>query len=552
MQKPWLSQYAGVPETIDINQFNSLPEIFDVAFARFADQPLATNMGKSLTYQQVNDYSRHVATWLQSLGLKKGDRVAIMMPNCLQYMILVPAILRAGYAVTNINPLYTVDELKHQLKDSGSKAIFILENFAHTLELALPDLPDLKHVVVTALGDLLGLKGSLVNFVLRHVKKMVPAWHIAHALHFRDVLEEGAKGQFTPIALNHQDLAFLQYTGGTTGVSKGATLTHQNLIANVLQAEAWCAPALNDIKNPVFVAALPLYHIFGLTVTAMYAAHIGGRVLLITNPRDIPAFVKELAQYPFAILPAVNTLFVALLNNAEFRKLDFTTLKVALAGGMAAQKAVAEEFHQVTGVPICEAYGLSETSPAALMNPIKLTAFTGYTGLPISSTEIAIMDDAGNHLALGESGEICIRGPQVMSGYWQRPDETAKVMTADGFFRSGDIGVMNEQGFVKIIDRKKDMVLVSGFNVYPNEVEDVAVMHPKVLECAVIGVPDEYQGEAVKIFVVKKDPSLTEEELNEFLKGHLTGYKRPKYIEFRADLPKSNVGKILRRELRPK
>lgn len=551
MQKPWLSQYAGVAEHIDLNRFSSIPAIFDSAFARFSDRPMAINMGKSLTYREFDRYSRDVAAWLQSLGLQKGDRVAIMMPNCLQYLILVPAILRAGYAVTNINPLYTPDELTHQLNDSGSKAIFILENFAHALEVSLPNLPALKHIVVSSLGDMLGFKGNIVNLVLRHVKKMVPAWRIDSAIPFKRVLTEGAQKTYQSVALSHDDLAFLQYTGGTTGVSKGAALTHGNIVANVLQAEQWCAPAIGDLTHgATFVSALPLYHIFGLTVNALYALHIGGCVLLITNPRDIPAFIKDLQKHPFHVLPAVNTLFVALNHNPEFKKLDFSSLRVALGGGMAVQKAVADQFHEITGVPICEAYGLSETSPAALMNPIKLTAFTGYTGLPISSTDVAILDDDGKEVPYGSPGEIAIRGPQVMAGYWQRPDETAKVMTTDGFFRSGDIGIMNEQGFVKIIDRKKDMVLVSGFNVYPNEVEDVAVMHPKVLECAVIGVPDEYSGEAVKMFVVKKDDSLTEAELLHFLKEHLTGYKRPKYIEFRTELPKSNVGKILRKDLR--
>ena len=553
MHKPWLSQYAGIPENIDLTRFNSIPEMFDAAFARYPNRIMASNMDKSLTYAQVDNDSKHVAAWLQSLGLQKGDRVAIMMPNCLQYMILVAGILRAGLCVTNVNPLYTPDELTHQLKDSGSKAIFILENFAHNLEVSLPHLPDLKHVVVSSLGEMLGFKGKIVNFVLRHVKKMVPAWKIDSAIPFAQVMGTGAKLTAKPVALNLSDLAFLQYTGGTTGISKGATLTHGNIVANVLQAELWCAPAIANItEGAVFVAALPLYHIFGLTVNALFAAHIGGHVLLITNPRDIPAFIKDLKKYPFAVLPAVNTLFVALLNNPEFKQIDFSHLRVALGGGMAVQKAVADQFQEVTGVPICEAYGLSETSPAALINPVTLTSFTGYTGLPISSTEVAILDDAGQEVPYGESGEVCIRGPQVMPGYWQRPDETAKVMTADGFFRSGDIGVMNEQGYVKIIDRKKDMVLVSGFNVYPNEVEDVAVMYPKVLECAVIGVPDDYSGEAVKLFVVKKDESLTAEELQSFLKEHLTGYKRPKYIEFRSELPKSNVGKILRRELREK
>ena len=553
MHKPWLSQYAGIPENIDLTRFNSIPEMFDAAFSRYPNRIMASNMGKSLTYTQVDNDSKHVAAWLQSLGLQKGDRVAIMMPNCLQYMVLVAGILRAGYCVTNVNPLYTPDELTHQLKDSGSKAIFILENFAHNLEVSLPHLPDLKHVVVSSLGEMLGFKGKIVNFVLRHVKKMVPAWKIDSAIPFAQVMSAGVQLTAKPVALNLTDLAFLQYTGGTTGISKGATLTHGNIVANVLQAESWCAPAIGDLQEgAVFVAALPLYHIFGLTVNALFAAHIGGHVLLITNPRDIPAFIKDLKKHPFAVLPAVNTLFVALLNNPEFKQIDFSHLRVALGGGMAVQKAVADQFQEVTGVPICEAYGLSETSPAALINPVTLTSFTGYTGLPISSTEVAILDDAGQEVPYGESGEVCIRGPQVMPGYWQRPDETAKVMTADGFFRSGDIGVMNEQGYVKIIDRKKDMVLVSGFNVYPNEVEDVAVMYPKVLECAVVGVNDDYSGEAVKLFVVKKDESLTAEELQSFLKEHLTGYKRPKYIEFRAELPKSNVGKILRRELREK
>ena len=551
MQKPWLSQYAGVPATIDLERFNSIPDLFDAAFARFANRPMAINMGKSISYAEFNRYSKDVAAWLQGLGLQKGDRVAIMMPNCMQYLVLVPAILRAGYVVTNINPLYTPDELTHQLNDSGSKAIFILENFAHTLQVSLPNTTALKHIIVASLGDMLGFKGKIVNFILRHVKKLIPAWQIKSAIPFKQVLAEGSQKTYQPVALNQKDFAFLQYTGGTTGVSKGAVLTHGNIVANVLQAEAWCAPALADIKgSPVFVSALPLYHIFGLTVNALYSLHIGGTVLLITNPRDIPAFIKDLSKQPFHVMPAVNTLFVALLHNPQFKTLDFSHLRVALGGGMAVQKAVADQFQEVTGVPICEAYGLSETSPAALMNPIKLTKFTGYTGLPISSTEVAILDDDGVEVPLGTHGEICIRGPQVMPGYWQRPDETAKVMTADGFFRSGDIGFMNEEGFVKIVDRKKDMVLVSGFNVYPNEVEDVAVMHPKVLECAVIGVPDDYSGEAVKMFVVKKDNSLTEKELQDFLREHLTGYKRPKYIEFRSELPKSNVGKILRKDLR--
>ncbi|TDR31430.1 long-chain-fatty-acid--CoA ligase [Hydromonas duriensis] len=553
MNQPWLKSYqAGVPATVNVEEYASVVGIYDEAFERYSDRVAAMNMGKSITYAQMNQYSKHVAAWLQQLGLQKGERVAIMMPNCLQYPILVAAILRAGYCVVNVNPLYTVTELTHQLNDSEAKAIFILENFASTLQACLPNLKTLNHIVVTSLGDLLGLKGHVVNFVLRHVKKMVPVWDIEEAESFKTVLSKGASLKLTPVQLGHDDLAFLQYTGGTTGVSKGATLTHGNLVANVLQADAWCTPGLDLDKNPspVFVCALPLYHIFGLTACALYSVHLGGRLLLITNPRDVPAFIKELSKYPFSILPAVNTLFNALLNHPDFAKLDFSNLKVALGGGMAVQESVAEKFHQVTGVPICEAYGLSETSPAALFNPVNLTAFTGQTGLPMSSTDVAILDDNGQHLPLGETGEIGIRGPQVMRGYWKRDDETAKVMTADGYFKTGDIGIMNEQGYVKIVDRKKNMILVSGFNVYPNQIEDAAARHPKVLESAAIGVPDEHSGEVVKLFVVKKDSSLTESELMSFLKGQLTGYKRPKYIEFRADLPKSNVGKILHKDLR--
>lgn len=553
MNQPWLSQYqAGVPATINVDEYSSVAGIFEEAFEKFAHQPAATNMGKDLTYAQMDVYSKHIGAWLQQLGLKKGDRVAIMMPNCLQYPILVAAILRAGYCVVNVNPLYTVTELTHQLNDSGARAIFLLENFAATLQGSLPNLKQLQHIVLSTLGDMLGLKGHVVNFVLRHVKKMIPKYQLDNVTSFKSVLAQGAKLTMTPVALSQDDLAFLQYTGGTTGVSKGATLTHGNLVANVLQADAWCTPELDLAKNPnpVFVCALPLYHIFALTACALYTAHLGGRLLLITNPRDIPAFIKDLSKYPFTVLPAVNTLFNALLNHPDFAKLNFSTLKVALGGGMAVQEAVATQFQQVTGVPLCEAYGLSETSPAALFNPVNLKAYTGFTGLPISSTQVKILDDDGNQLAIGEPGEIAIQGPQVMRGYWQRDDETAKVMTPDGFFKTGDIGIMNENGYVKIVDRKKNMILVSGFNVYPNEIEGIAAKHPKVLESAAIGVPDEHSGEAVKLFVVKKDGSLTESELLEFMKQHLTGYKRPKLIEFRADLPKSNVGKILHKDLR--
>lgn len=553
MNQPWLKSYqAGVPATINIDEYASIAAIYAEAFEQFSDRSAAISMGKSITYGEIDTYSQHIGAYLQQLGLIKGDRVAIMMPNCFQYTILVPAILRAGYCVVNINPLYTPTELTHQLRDSNSKVIFILENFAATLQASVPNLKELQHVVVTTLGDMLGLKGHVVNFVLRKIKKMVPQWHLEGAVPFKTVLAKGKQLKLTPVYLNHEDLAFLQYTGGTTGVSKGAALTHGNLVANVLQVDAWCTPSL-DLKNspaPVFVCALPMYHIFGLTACALYSTHIGAELLLITNPRDIPAFIKDLAKHPMGILPAVNTLFNALLNDENFSKLDFSKLKLVLGGGMAVQQAVADRFHQVTGVPICEAYGLSETSPGAIFNPANLTKFSGYTGLPMPSTDVVILSDEDQIQPTGKAGEIAIKGPQVMRGYWNRDDETAKCMTSDGYFKTGDIGIIDERGYVKIVDRKKNMILVSGFNVYPNEIEDIAARHPKVLESAAIGVADEHSGEAVKLFVVKKDGSLTETELLEFMKQYLTGYKRPKSIEFRTDLPKSNVGKILHKDLR--
>jgi long-chain acyl-CoA synthetase len=553
MHQPWLASYQeGVPATINVNEYSSVVRIFEEAFEKFGDNISATNMGKHLTYKQLDQHSKQVGAWLQQLGLNKGDRVAIMMPNCLQYTILVAGILRAGYCVVNVNPLYTPTELIHQLNDSNAKAIFVLENFGATLQKSLPDLKIMPHIVVSTLGDLLGLKGHVVNFVLRHVKKIIPEWSLERTTSFKAVLAAGEKLALTPIHLNHEDLAFLQYTGGTTGVSKGATLTHGNIIANVLQVDAFCTRALDLDKdaNPVFVAALPLYHIFGLTACALYCTHLGGRQLLITNPRDIPAFIKDLTNYPPTILPAVNTLFNALLNHPDFEKINFSKLRVALGGGMAVQKAVADRFQKVTGLPICEAYGLSETSPGALFNPVNIKSYTGQAGLPLPSTLVKIINDDGSEVALGAPGEIAISGPQVMRGYWNRDDETAKAMTPDGYFKTGDVGIMNEAGFVKIVDRKKNMILVSGFNVYPNEIEDVAARHPKVLESAAIGIEDEHSGEAVKLFVVKKDGSLTEAELMAFMREHLTGYKRPKSIEFRADLPKSNVGKILHKDLR--
>jgi long-chain acyl-CoA synthetase len=554
MDRFWLKNYPeGVPADIDYNQYKSLVQLLNEAFKKYSSQAAYGFMGKDLTYRELDEYSAAVGAWLQSKGFGKGKRVAIMMPNVMQYPVALAGVLRAGCTVVNVNPLYTPRELEHQLKDSGAEAIFILENFASTLQQVVGKVPT-KTIVVCAMGDMLGfVKGLLVNFVVRNVKKMVPEFTLPGAVRWNEVLADGLKMSLKQVDVGHDDVAFLQYTGGTTGVSKGATLTHRNIIANMLQSEAWYQPALSKLKPgefPTTVTALPLYHIFALTVCAMMGMRIGGKCLLIANPRDIPGFVKELQKNRFHVFPAVNTLFNGLLNNEDFRKLDFSRLILSAGGGMAVQQAVADRWLKVTGCPIAEGYGLSETSPVATANRTDTDKFTGTIGLPVPSTEIAILDDAGNKLPVGQVGEIAIRGPQVMAGYWKRPDETAKVMTADGFFRSGDIGVMDANGYTKIVDRKKDMILVSGFNVYPNEVEGVVAMHPGVLECAAVGVPDENAGEAVKLFVVKKDPALTEKELLEFCKEQLTGYKKPKYIEFRSDLPKTNVGKILRRELR--
>jgi long-chain acyl-CoA synthetase len=550
----WLKNYPkGVPADIDPSQYESLAQLLDEAFKKYGNLPAYSCMGATLTYKQLDENSAAIGAWLQSKGLGKGSRVAIMMPNVLQYPVVLAGVLRAGCTVVNVNPLYTPRELEHQLKDSGAEAIFILENFATTLQQVQDKVPT-KMVIVCAMGDLLGFaKGLIVNFVVRNVKKMVPAYSLPNAARFLNVLADGLKMNLKPVKITHNDVAFLQYTGGTTGVSKGATLSHQNIIANVLQSEAWYQPALKKLKAAeqlTVITALPLYHIFALTACAMLSARVGGHCVLIPNPRDIPGFVKELQKHTFHVFPAVNTLYNGLLNNEEFRKLDFSRLVVSLGGGMAVQQAVAEKWLKLTGCPICEAYGLSETSPAVTCNPTDTDKYTGSIGLPMPSTEIAILDDDGKHLPLGSTGEIAIRGPQVMVGYWQRPEETAKVMTADGFFKTGDIGVMDENGYTKIVDRKKDMILVSGFNVYPNEIEGVLAGHPGVLECAAVGVPDENSGEAVKLFVVKKDPALTERDVMDYCKEHLTGYKKPKYVEFRNDLPKTNVGKILRRELR--
>ncbi|MFN9184985.1 MAG: long-chain-fatty-acid--CoA ligase [Betaproteobacteria bacterium] len=556
MDRFWLKNYpAGVPAEIDPGQYASLVQLLEEAFKKYAALPAYSCMGATLTYRQLDENSAAIGAWLQSKGLGKGNRVAIMMPNVLQYPVVLAGVLRAGCTVVNVNPLYTPRELEHQLKDSGADAIFILENFATTLQQVADKVPT-RLIVVASMGDLLGFaKGLLVNFVVRNVKKMVPEYRLSNAYKFLDALADGLKLNLKPVQVSHDDVAFLQYTGGTTGVSKGATLTHRNIIANMLQSEAWYQPALKKLKPgeyPTTITALPLYHIFALTVCAMMSMRIGGHCVLIPNPRDIPGFVKELAKHRFHVFPAVNTLFNALLNNDEFRRLDFSRLILSAGGGMAVQEAVAKRWLEATGCPIAEGYGLSETSPVATANRSDTEKFTGTIGLPVSSTEIAILDDEGKHLPVGATGEIAIRGPQVMAGYWNRPDETAKVMMPDGFFRTGDIGIMDSEGFTKIVDRKKDMILVSGFNVYPNEVEGVVAAHPGVLECAAVGVPDEYAGEAVKLFVVKKDPALTERDIMDFCKEQLTGYKKPKYIEFRTDLPKTNVGKILRRELRDK
>jgi long-chain acyl-CoA synthetase len=549
MERFWLKSYPpGMPADVTWNENQSIGELFEKSCKEFAARPAFHCMGKTLSFADIDRMSRDFAAWVQAKGYGKGARVAIMMPNCLQYPIVLFGTLRAGYTVVNVNPLYTARELEHQLKDSGAEVIVILENFAHTLEEVLPRTP-VKHVVVAALGDLLGVKGAIVNFVVRNVKKMVPAFELPNAQRFNNVLKEGAGQPMKPFQVTPEDLAFLQYTGGTTGVSKGAMLTHNNILANIAQSKDILAHGLAG-ETPVIITALPLYHIFSLTVNCLLMAKMGGMNVLITNPRDIPAFVKELAKHKYNMITGVNTLFNAFLNNPEFHKLDFSHVKISVGGGMAVQKAVADRWKQVTGKVLLEGYGLTETSPVATMNPPSLAEYNGSIGLPAPSTYIAIRDDNNKDVALGQPGEICIKGPQVMKGYWQRPDETAKVIDQGGFLHTGDIGVMDEQGYTRIVDRKKDMILVSGFNVYPNEIEQVVAMHPGVLEVAAIGVPDEHSGEVPKLFVVKKDPALTENDIFEHCKEQLTGYKRPKYIEFRTELPKTNVGKILRRALR--
>ncbi|HYG44747.1 MAG TPA: AMP-binding protein [Bordetella sp.] len=554
MSRPWLAQYPdGVPAEISIEPYASLTDLLDQACTRHARRVACTAMGSDLTYAALDRQARAFAGWLQGLGLQKGARVALMMPNVPAYLVCMLGTLRAGHVVVNVNPLYKSDELQRQLLDSGAEVIVILENFAHTLQ-GVADRGALRHVVVTGPGDLLGgLKAPLVNLAARYIKRMIPAWHIEGAVRLPQVLARGAAAPFTRPTLRHDDVAVLQYTGGTTGVPKGAMLSHGNLVANVLQLEAVARPALRDLENSqlTIISALPLYHVFAMTVCGLFGIYAGMRNLLIINPRDQPALISAWSKAGVNIFPGVNTLFNALAHNPEFAKLDFSGLRLTLGGGMAVQRQVAERWLQITGHPLIEGYGLSETSPVATVNPTDAREYSGSIGLPLPSTDVAILDDEGNAVPLGERGEVCIRGPQVMLGYWQKPEETQRCMTRDGFFRTGDIGIMDDLGYTRIVDRKKDMIAVSGFKVYPNEVEAVIAAHPGVLECAVVGVSDDRSGEAVKAFVVKKDPALTEAQVIDWCKEKLTGYKRPHAVEFRDELPKSNVGKILRRELRP-
>jgi long-chain acyl-CoA synthetase len=554
--RPWLSAYPpGVPADIDPSAYPSLVGLMEESFQKYASRVAYSFMGKDVTFGQTDSLSRALAAYLQGLGLVKGDRVAIMMPNVPQYPVAVAAILRAGFVVVNVNPLYTPRELEHQLKDSGAKAIIIIENFANTLEQCIAATP-VKHVVLAAMGDQLGLlKGALVNYVVRNVKKMVPAYNLPGAVRFNEAVARGTRGTLKKPTITADDVAVLQYTGGTTGVSKGAVLLHRNVIANVLQSEAWNEPVMKKVpagEQSTSVCALPLYHIFAFTVGMMLSMRTGGKLILIPNPRDLPAVLKELSKHTIHSFPAVNTLFNGLANHPDFNTVNWSNLKISVGGGMAVQGAVAKLWLDKTGCPICEGYGLSETSPSASCNPTTSTEYTGTIGVPIPSTYFKLLDDDGNEVPPGQPGEIAIKGPQVMAGYWQRPDETAKVMTPDGYFKSGDIGTVDERGFFKIVDRKKDMILVSGFNVYPNEVEDVVAKLDGVLECAAVGVVDDKSGEAVKLVIVKKNPELTEAQVRDYCKANMTGYKQPKIVEFRTDLPKTPVGKILRRELRDK
>lgn len=552
MEKIWLKNYqSGVPAQIEdqMEKYRSLGDVFEEAFSKFSQSAAFECMGKSITYQELDNLSQKFASYLQNnLKLQKGDRVALMMPNILQYPVALYGILRGGFVAVNVNPLYTARELEHQLKDAGVKAIVIFENAACTLQAVLERTP-VEHVLTTSIGDMLGFpKAQIVNFVIKKVKKMVPAYSLPKARNFVTELQKGDAKTFRKPEMKITDHAFLQYTGGTTGVAKGAILTHRNILANLCQARAWLSPQIS-IGSETVISPLPLYHIFSLTVSFIFAT-VGAKNVLITNPRDMPGFVKELKKHKFSVITGVNTLFNGLLNNPDFASVDFSHMKISLGGGMAVQKAVADKWKKVTGRALIEAYGLTETSPAACVNPLNLKEFNGFIGLPISSTDVVIKDDNDKTLGIDEVGEICIKGPQVMPGYWNRDDETAKVMTSDGYFKTGDVGIMNSDGFVKIVDRKKDMILVSGFNVYPNEIEDVVATHPKVFEVAAIGVPDDKTTEAIKLFIVKKDDSLTAEEVIAHCRGQLTNYKVPKLVEFRKELPKTNVGKILRKDLR--
>jgi len=553
MERIWLKQYPpGVPADIDPSQYPSLVDLLEESFTRFADRKAFICMDKSISYRDLDEMSRALAAYLQSYGFESGTRIALMMPNVLQYPVAIAAVLRAGYTVVNVNPLYTPRELEHQLKDSGAKAIIVLENFAHTVQQVV-NRTAVKHVILTSMGDLLGFKGVIVNLVVRHVKKMVPAYSIPGAVPFNRALSAGRNMAFDKPELSRDDIAFLQYTGGTTGAAKGATLLHRNLVANALQNDAWLQPALSappHVDQLLIVCALPLYHIFALTACYLLGVRAGGCNLLIPNPRDIPGFIKELRKYQINFFPAVNTLYNGLMRHPDFKKIDFSKFKVANGGGMAVQRSVAEQWKALTGCHIAEGYGLSETSPVLTCNTATDPEFNGTIGIPLPSTYISIRDDEGKEVPSGQSGEICAKGPQVMSGYWNRPQDTVRAMTADGFLRTGDIGVMDEKGFIRIVDRKKDMILVSGFNVYPNEVEEVLASHPGVLECAVVGTTATKSGEAVKAYVVKGDPNLTAEDIIKFCREQLTSYKVPKQIEFRTELPKTNVGKILRRQLR--
>ncbi len=557
MTKPWLKQYpAGVPAEINVDQYPSLVALLEESFAKYADRPAYRFMGQDYSYRQIDELSKAVGAWLQSRGLQRGDRIAAMMPNVPQYPIIVAAVLRAGYVLVNVNPLYTPRELAHQVSDAGAKALFVLENFGHTVQEALAKhlLHTPQTIVLCSMGDLLGLvKGSIVNFVVRRVKHMVPAFDLPGAVRFNDVVNHGKGLPLSPTAVGPDDIAVLQYTGGTTGVSKGAVLLHRNLVANTLQSEAWFQPGLRKIpqgEQVVKVCALPLYHIFAFTANMMLGMRVGGCNILLPNPRDLPGVFKALAGQRFHIFPAVNTLFQALASHPDFQTVDWSHLKVCVGGGMAVQKATAKLWLDKTGCAICEGYGLSETSPVAACNPTDSTQYSGTIGMPLPNTEMALLDDEGHEVPSGQSGEIVIRGPQVMAGYWQRPDETAKVMTAEGWFRTGDVGVMDERGYFRIVDRKKDMILVSGFNVYPNEVEDVLTQMPGIAEAASVGVPDAKTGEAVKVVIVRRDPAITEADVRAYCEQNLTGYKRPRHIEFRSELPKTPVGKVLRRELR--